>query len=231
MRAYSKLEVLHMIEAAALDIKAFYKQGFINYRGVTADTKEPYTEVICNYLLDHRELFDIIPVVTRESSYKQGHTGTTTRETSNRVEERMAMRMFNQGKIPGLGRILDYQIPLKNKRSDTGLGKIDLLILKGEELLLLELKIPDSKETMLRCVLEGATYQRIIDEEKMKRDFDLSASISLRSCPLVRYQGAQHRELQEQRPNLLRLMEFLDSRPLYYLEEDGEYHIIDYDNP
>ena len=58
------------------------------------------------------------------------------------------------------GKILDYQVPLKNKSTDKGLGKIDLISVKesskpGTKIIyFLELKKDNSKETLLRCLLE-----------------------------------------------------------------------------
>lgn len=227
MRGYNKKEFLELIETSIADFKNFYKQPFINYRGRTLDTKEFYTEIISQYLIENIEIFDKIEIVTRESSYKQGHTGTTTYDVSNRLEERIAMDMYNQAEIPGLGKIVDYQIPLKNKQLDKGLGKIDLLSIKDGELILLELKTPDSTETMLRCVLEGATYQRIVSLEKLKTDFGIIEETIFKSSPLVRYGGSQHKELKENRPYLIRLMELLESKPLFYHEENGKFKIID----
>ena len=46
--------------------------------------------------------------------------------------------MFRQKEISYVGEILDYQTPLKNKRSDEA-GKIDLLSYDGRILRILEL--------------------------------------------------------------------------------------------
>lgn len=227
MAGYTRIELLKKIDESISDFKNFYKKPFINYRGKTLDTGEFYTEVISQYLIENIELFDNIETITRESSYQQGHTGTTTNEISNRVEERIAMQMYNKREINGLGKIIDYQIPLKNKQQDKGLGKIDLLSMKDEELILLELKTPDSTETMLRCILEGATYQRIVNLEKLKTDFEIFEETKFKSSPLVRFGGSQYKELKENRPYLIRLMELLEIKPLFYHEENGIYKIID----
>ena len=77
------------------------------------------------------------------------------------------------------GKILDYQVPLKNKSTDKGLGKIDLISVKesskpGNKIIyFLELKKDNSKETLLRCILEAYTYSKIIDKVKFCNDFHL----------------------------------------------------------
>lgn len=57
-------------------------------------------------------------------------------------------------------RLLDYQLPLKARRDDHGVGKVDLLgITEGARLSLLELKVGgQSPDTPLRAVVEGLAY-------------------------------------------------------------------------
>ena len=99
-------------------------------------------------------------MISRESSYKvKTHDGKIKDENSNREEEKIAMKLFDASQDKGrifdkIGKIIDYQTPLKNVQKDD-VGKIDLLAYNEKEktLKILELKKPDSKETMLRCVL------------------------------------------------------------------------------
>ena len=58
------------MEEAKSDMKNFYKKEFVNYSGETSDTKEYYTEIIAEWLLDNFYLFDTIKMISRESSYK-----------------------------------------------------------------------------------------------------------------------------------------------------------------
>lgn len=124
----------------------------VNYLGNTSDTNECYSEVIANYLLGHLSLLDKIPTISRTSSYNMHHTGLTIRENSNRFEEKLALSLFGK-MLPSLGKIIDYQTPLKNVQSDTA-GKIDLLAWNTdkEALYLIELKDPESEETILNLV-------------------------------------------------------------------------------
>lgn len=80
---------------------------------------------------------------------------------------------------PGLGKVLDYQIPLKDKQDDKAC-KMDLMSFKEDEntLYILELKVPkkntgEETETLLRSVLEIYTYSKQVDQEKLLNDFDL----------------------------------------------------------
>lgn len=167
---YTKQDIIEMCDKSILNTATFYKQDFINYRGRTSDTKELFTEIVAEYVLHHiDEFINNIPMITRQSSYKQNHDGTY-RDGTGRDEEIIAIKMFLQSQegvqFDYIGKIIDYQTPLKSKRTDIA-GKIDLLSYDGKTLRVLELKKPQSNETILRCVLEGYTYLLTLD----KRNF------------------------------------------------------------
>ena len=225
-KVYSKDEIIKMMEEAKSDMKNFYKKEFVNYLGVTSDTKEYYTEIIAEWLLDNFYLFDTIKMISRESSYKvDSHNGIIKDENSNREEEKIAMKLFDYSQNKGvtfdiIGKIIDYQTPLKNVQKDD-VGKIDLLAYNEKEktLKILELKKPDSKETMLRCVLEAYTYLKIVDKDKLLKDFGLPKDTVVKACPFVFFDGAQYKEMQQDRKNLKELMKKLDVEPVYLKEE------------
>ena len=90
---------------------------------------------------------------------------------------------------------------------------------------ILELKEPDSKETMLRCVLEGYTYLKTVDQAKLLADFGLPASTVVKACPFVFCGGFQWKEMQQERLYLKRLMDALDSK-VYYISEQNNTYIV-----
>ena len=165
-------------------------------------------------------------MISRESSYKvKTHDGKIKDENSNREEEKIAMELFDYSQNKGvtfdiIGKIIDYQTPLKNVQKDD-VGKIDLLAYNEKEktLKILELKKPDSKETMLRCVLEAYTYLKIVDKDKLLKDFGLPKDTILKTCPFVFVDGEQYKEMQQDRKNLKELMKKLDVEPVYLKEE------------
>ena len=230
-KKYSKNEILEEIQ----DMGNFYKRKVVNYRGTTSDSKEYYTEVVAEWILKNIYLFDYIKPITREKSYKvDSHDGKNKDNDSNREEEKIAMKLFdlsqNQGKVfDVIGKIIDYQTPLKDIQTDKA-GKIDLLAYNENEktLRILELKKPDSKETMLRCVLEAYTYLKIVDKAKLLKDFGLAENTKIKACPFVFYSGEQHQEMKEikdSRKNLGELIEKLGIEVIYLEEKDGEYII------
>ena len=167
-------------------------------------------------------------MISRESSYKvKNHDGKIKDENSNREEEKITMELFDYSQNKGvtfdiIGKIIDYQTPLKNVQKDD-VGKIDLLAYNKDSdtgiLRILELKKADSDETMLRCVLEAYTYLKIVDKAKLLKDFGLPEKTIVKACPFVFFDGAQYKEIQEDRKYLKELMKNLDVDPIYLKEE------------
>ena len=234
-KKYSKEEIIKKLEASKSEMGQFYSEDFLNYISETSDKERDYTEIIAGWLLDNIELFNEIKLITREKSYKvKTHDGIIKNEESKREEEIIAMKLFdfsqNQGKVFDIiGKIIDYQTPLKNVRGDKA-GKIDLLAYNENEnpktLRILELKRPDSKETMLRCVLEAYTYLKVVDKDKLLKDFGLPENTVIKACPFVFYDGKQHKEMQQNRENLGQLIKELGIEVIYLKEENGEYSVI-----
>ena len=235
MSTYSKDEIKKKLEVAKSEMWKFYSQDFVNYRGKTSDKeRDYYTEIIAKWLLDNIELFNDIKMISRENSYKvDSHDGKIKNEKSEREEEIIAMKLFdfsqNQGKVfDVIGKIIDYQTPLKNVQTDKA-GKIDLLAYNEKEnpktLRILELKKIDSKETMLRCVLEAYTYLKVVDKAKLLKDFALPENTKIKACPFVFYGKEQYKEIQEDRKHLKDLIKKLGIEVIYLEEKDGEYSI------
>lgn len=224
---YTRKRIIEKCEKAFEDIKTFYKQPFINYGGKTTDTNEYYTEIVAEFLIDNlEEYINGIPKITREGSYKTlTHVGNFDINTP-REEEKIAMEMFKQsmsGKdYDFIGKLIDYQTPLKNKRSDIA-GKIDLLSYDGTSLRVLELKKPFSNESMLRCALEGYTYLKTVDSAKLLEDFELPKDTKVLASPFIFKYGQQYQETLETRPNLFKLMKLLNSKPYYIVKQNNLY--------
>ena len=228
MSTYSKNEILEEIQ----DMVNFYKRKVVNYRGKTSDSKDYYTEVVAEWILKNIYLFDYIKPITREKSYKvDSHDGIIKNEETKREEEKIAMKLFdlsqNQRKVfDVIGKIIDYQTPLKDIQTDKA-GKIDLLAYNKKEKILriLELKRPGSKETMLRCVLEAYTYSKVVDKANLLKDFALPEDTLIKACPFVFYGKEQYREMQQDREHLKDLIEKLGIEVIYLEEKNGEYSI------
>lgn len=238
-KQYTRQEILEMCDRAMDAPGLFYQRDFLNYTGQCRDGKEFYTEIVAEYLLNHLSTYmRAIRFPERESSYYMpGHDGRHD-PRSRRREEVIAMQMFNAcrdgGGFPKIGRIIDYQTPLKNTEKNDGqtIGKIDLLAWDGETLRLLELKQPKSGESMLRCVLEGFTYLKAVNAKKLIADFneglglDIPADAKVRACPLVFEYSIPHKTYLRESSKLRRLMQHLGSEVFVLRETAGGYTVI-----
>ncbi len=227
--AYTREYIVDNCKKEFKNISTFYQADVINYRGTTSDTGELFNEIVAEFVLNNFDVFvSGIKQIYREKTYRTAsHTGEKI-PNDRRMEEKIAVEMFNMSQdgknFDYIGKIIDYQTPLKNIAKDEA-GKIDLLAYDGQTLRILELKKPESDETMLRCVLEGFTYmQTIKDKTKILFDFDLPKDTEIVACPFVFYNSEQYKEMQENRPYLKELMRKLNSKP-YYIKND--YSIVE----
>ncbi|WP_302273398.1 hypothetical protein [Brachyspira aalborgi] len=229
MAEYTREEIIKKLQDSSKDMSTLYTQTFINYTGKTTDTKEKYTEVIAEWLIKNFNLFDNIKKITRQSSYKvDTHDGKHNNQNSNRLEEIMAIEIFNQKSLNILGKVLDYQTPLKNERDDKA-GKIDIVSYNKDikTVYLLELKKEDNEETMLRCVLEIFTYYKTLDKDKFLEDFNLPKDTKIKASPLVFFNGSQYKEMVEGDNKFLKqLMDKLDIEPFYITKNSNYYAIV-----
>lgn len=106
-------------------------------------------------------------------SYFVGHSGiTSSGKSSNRKEEHYAIALRNLD-VPwpqpdgGGFCLLDYQVPLKARRSDPGVGKIDLLgVTDRGRLMVIEAKVAPDRDgargdTPVWALMEGLHYAAI----------------------------------------------------------------------
>jgi len=195
---YTADEILEKVEEhlEPENVAQFYAQDFVNYRGTTSDTGQKYTDVIASHLfLPHiSKMLEQIQTIDRKSPYHGNRPMIESDPDALPTEEHIARSM--KGKTYDyIGKIIDYQTPLKDKQSDKA-GKIDLLSYNEETkcAYILELKRADSKETLLRCALEAYTYRRMVNEKKLLNDFDLPADTELFAAVLVYHDSQQYKD-------------------------------------
>jgi len=109
-------------------------------------------------------------------SYFVGHTGIASGAgASNRLEEHSAIALVNLGRRwprpdGEWFRFLDYQVPLKARQADTGIGKIDLLgITEAGRLVVVELKVEGEcggrSDAPPAALMEGLRYAAMIEAD------------------------------------------------------------------
>lgn len=149
-------------------------------------------------------------VVSRAKSYFVKHEITGRKKETNRKEELIGYwlskkkHMFENESVA-----IDFQVPLKNKRTDKGIGKIDVLAYNSAEnkIYFMELKRPDNKETILRCALEAYAYSKIVDADKFLQDYqdagllktDLTKDPTIVPCVLIFEGSEQELQLKDER--------------------------------
>lgn len=103
--------------------------------------------------------------------------------------------------IPGIGQILDHQVPFKDKGSVVCGGPIDLMSFehKTNTLFLLELKKSGKDgNSLLHCVLEAYTYfKRIKEWKRVKNEFNIPEETKVCICPLFFRGSNQADQLQK----------------------------------
>ncbi len=116
-------------------------------------------------------------------NYLVEHRSVAGATSSNRAEEHLAVDILSRSPLAtpnGPMQVVDYQVPLKSRRSDSGIGKIDLLGLSCA-LVVIELKVlrpSGGADTPVSAALEGLAYCAIVEgnsadiaEELVNRGF------------------------------------------------------------
>lgn len=179
------------------DINELYNANCINWKGKTSDN-EYYSEIFAKKLLENDKLnkFEEIKEIHREKGYYVGshHKNINQNiEFTNRLEEILAKILcFKEILIPSLGKVIDYQVPLKNVSNDKA-GKIDIITynIKQNELYLVEFKTGCNGDTLLKTALEIYTYSKILHIEtfknnlKDKQKYNISTKPNIKKAILV----------------------------------------------
>ena len=222
--AYSRSETLRELKAEAkgCGIARLYKSGLVRRTGKTSDTRETYTELLAEAVLrDLAKRFESIPRRPRPTYLVPDHSRLPKPDPAwdrRRTEKRLARWLYHRrkeiGKLRGLGRIKDVQVPLKRRQSDRGIGEIDLVTLDRRDGVsvawMVELKPGGTRETLLRAVLEIETYSQQVDVRRFRKDFGVKlvrkAILLVAGEPSVAYREADEMA-SGKRENLRRLLE------------------------
>lgn len=168
-------EINKNFEEALKEPNNLYNHKCVNWKS--------HVETISKLLLDKIKNFtEGIIQITRKNPYKWEHNSAESKN-SNRNEEIFAKTLYNEYRdkhLGDLGKILDYQTPLKNKQTDKA-GKVDLVSYNSnkKKIYFIELKWETATDTLLRCILEAYTYSKIVDKKKLIEDFNKDGKIKI----------------------------------------------------
>ncbi|HEX6981318.1 MAG TPA: hypothetical protein VF181_01020 [Balneolaceae bacterium] len=154
------------LDDGTLEAYKLYNHRMVNWSGPRGNNKTFYTEFIAEQLLKRKDLFSKINKSGRNDYFVPGHDGVTNNH-SNRTEEIFAKSLLGH-QLEHLGTIIGYQMPLKATQADD-YGKVDLISFKDNTAFLIELKMADKKETLLRAALEAETYHQLVDKKVFQR--------------------------------------------------------------
>lgn len=127
-----------------------------------------------NYVKSNRESYC---VASHNDPFDNKKYNVAKQAKPFRKEEWMC-KMCKGKTFPFVGKIVDYQVPLKHNKSDCeGMGKIDLLSKIDDTAYLLELKVPDSTEHPLRAIMEIYTYWQQLGGNDCEEFIKKSAAI------------------------------------------------------
>lgn len=109
------------------------------------------------------------PRLYRRNPFSYRHPGLEIKKDYSKMTERQlcaAKSAFYDQEIKQLGRIIDYELPLDDKK-DSALGKVDLVaVAPNDEVILLEVKKCKSNEHPLRAMFEAFTFWRTLTTQE-----------------------------------------------------------------
>jgi hypothetical protein len=172
-QGYSKEETLKRLERAVGAPESLYASDCVKWSGVVSGGKESYSELIAGALLEKVDGLktNILSICRPDYSVPSHH------DKPIRKEELFAKSLVG-AELPLLGKIIDFQLPLKRVRKESGagksrIGKVDLISYrqgKSPAVYLIEFKNwNNSTDSLLRSVLEIHTYYCQLDKDAFDR--------------------------------------------------------------
>jgi hypothetical protein len=121
---------------------------------------------------------------SREKKHFVGHTGVpSTTGVSTRTEDHLAIALCDLDDTAQLSTterltLLDYQVPMKARQTDAGVGKVDIVAATASgRIAVVELKVTTNTstgDTPLRALIESLVYYAIVEANAS----DMSAEIA-----------------------------------------------------
>ena len=195
--------------------RALPKNWYAIYQWKRA-TAVAYTEWIAALITSSHPMIELVADGLRKRPFRlDNHRGQIKLNTpiAQVTEKRLVRAMFNGGQLPFMGRVIDYEIPLK-ETNEARHGDIDLLCLLPQTVLCVEAKEPKSGESLLKAVLEAFVYTSLISTRRASflSDFGLGQNVPLTPAILTFAVAASGRQLEamDQFPQLLGLIRILN---------------------
>ncbi len=123
-----------------------------------------YVEYVASLILDSFNNIELVLTDLRQAGFRvSDHRGQAKLQTdiAQFTEKRFCRALFNLPVAALLGKVIDYEVPLKGTE-DAPHGDIDLLCVNDEGVILLEAKKPSSNESILRPILQAFVYSSLV---------------------------------------------------------------------
>lgn len=193
MKVYKEADLRQEVQTKLKEnLNSFYREGFLNYEGITVDGEIFFTEIIADELIKNYDQVSKIgrnTLIRKTKSFNRHHNGIANVKARMQsfgylgyCEKLLAIALYNSKQAYCLGEIFDYEVPIKETSNDK-YGRVDLVSKDAlnHSVKLIELKIkPKNKngETLLRSLLEIYTYYKLISDsyDKFLKDYNLSSN-------------------------------------------------------
>lgn len=201
-----------------------YKKNFFTRKGITKGSNIPYAEIFAREIIQYGipeklKKCSLDAGEMRKNGYHTNHflSNITFNENPRRRENNIARFLFKfrqKNIIPKLGKVFDYELPLRNGDKTN----IDLVSINHAEkiIYLIEMKSDESKEGIMKAILEIASYGQIVCPEKLldwiKKSENVSVDYEIKKA-LMLFSGTPAGDLAQnidKLENLTRVLEILD---------------------
>lgn len=181
-------------------------------------SRASYLEWIAEWIVDSFPYIQLLTNGIRSRTFRvSDHRGQISLNTKieQLTEKRLVRAMFNSRLLPVLGKVIDYEIPLKDTDEATH-GDIDLLCILPGTCLCVEAKKPKASESILKALLQAYTYTSLVSTKKSLffSSFQLDPQLQLAPSILTfasAQSGWQLKEISKY-PHLRKLIEMLDNQ-------------------
>ncbi len=177
-----------------------------------------YTEWIAEWIASSFEGIQLVTDGLRARSFRVAdHRGQIKLGTGieQLTEKRLVRAMFNAAELPLLGRVIDYEVPLKDDEAAAH-GDIDLLCTQPDSCLCVEAKKPQAGESILKAVIQAYSYTSLVStrREFFLESFALNRQLCLAPAVLTFASAQSGRQLTAlgSYPRLLGLIGLLNAR-------------------
>ena len=186
-------------------------------------SRDGYLEWIAELIVSSFPMIQLNAIGLRTRSFRVAdHRGQINlgSEIDQLTEKRLVRAMFNSSQLPLLGKVIDYEVPLKEK-DEAEHGDIDLLCMLPNVVFCVEAKKPKSGESILKAVLQAFVYTSLVSRKKQSllTDFNLEQHLALAPAVLTFAGSLSGRQLKQMSkyPHLLGLIQMLNAQ----LADDG----------